>query len=149
MIVFTYSGQGSQQPGMGAAWLEHPSWELVEAASEAAGRDLAHLLLDADADELRQTRNAQLATFLTSMVILDAVERVGVDAAGHAGHSLGEYSALTAAGALDFGGAIGLVVERGDEPDARLARERRLVAARVDQRAHLQHANRTKHRTFR
>ena len=118
MIVFTYSGQGSQQPGMGAAWREHPSWELVEEASEEAGRDLAHLLLDADADELRQTRNAQLATFLTSMVILDAVERVGVDAAGHAGHSLGEYSALTAAGALDFGGAIGLVVERGEAMQA-------------------------------
>lgn len=114
MIVFTYSGQGSQQPGMGAAWREHPSWELVEEASEEAGRDLAHLLLEADADELRQTRNAQLATFLTSMVILDAVERLGVDAAGHAGHSLGEYSALTAAGALDFGGAVGLVVERGE-----------------------------------
>ena len=114
MIVFTYSGQGSQQPGMGAAWREHPSWELVEEASEEAGRDLAYLLLEADADELRQTRNAQLATFLTSMVILDAVERLGVDAAGHAGHSLGEYSALTAAGALDFGGAVGLVVERGE-----------------------------------
>jgi [acyl-carrier-protein] S-malonyltransferase len=114
MIVFTYSGQGSQQPGMGAAWQEHPSWELVEEGSDAAGRDLAHLLLDADADELRQTHNAQLATFLTSMVVLDAVERVGVDAAGHAGHSLGEYSALTAAGALDFGGAIDLVVERGE-----------------------------------
>jgi [acyl-carrier-protein] S-malonyltransferase len=52
MIVFTYSGQGSQQPGMGAAWREHPSWELVEEASEEAGRDLAHLLLDADADEM-------------------------------------------------------------------------------------------------
>ena len=118
MIVFTYSGQGSQQPGMGAAWREHPSWELVEEASEEAGRDLAYLLLEADADELRQTRNAQLATFLTSMVILDAVERLGVDAAGHAGHSLGEYSALTAAGALDFGGAVGLVVERGEAMQA-------------------------------
>ena len=114
MIVFTYSGQGSQQPGMGAAWREHPSWELVEEGSEEAGRDLAHLLLDADADELRQTRNAQLATFLTSMVILDAVERVGVDAAGHAGHSLGEYSALTASGALGFSDAVSLVVERGE-----------------------------------
>ena len=118
MIVFTYSGQGSQQPGMGAAWQEHPSWELVEEASEEAGRDIAHLLLEADADELRQTRNAQLATFVTSMVILDAVERLGVDAAGHAGHSLGEYSALTAAGVLDFGGAVGLVVERGEAMQA-------------------------------
>ena len=55
MIAFTYSGQGSQQPGMGAPWSDHPSWELVAEASEAAGRDVAHLLLDADADELRAT----------------------------------------------------------------------------------------------
>ncbi|HJM35849.1 MAG TPA: acyltransferase domain-containing protein, partial [Acidimicrobiales bacterium] len=47
------------------------------------------------------------------MIILDAVERVGVDAAGHAGHSLGEYSALTASGAIDFEDGIRLVIERG------------------------------------
>ena len=114
MIAFTYSGQGSQQPGMGAPWVDHPSWELVEDASAAAGRDMAHLLLEADAEELRATRNAQLATFVTSMVILDAVARLGIDAAGHAGHSLGEYSALTASGALDFSDAVALVVERGE-----------------------------------
>ena len=94
MIAFTYSGQGSQEPGMGAPWVNHPSWELVDEASQAAGRDVSHLLLDADADELRETRNAQLATFVTSMVVLDAVERLGIDAAGHAGPSLGEYRAL-------------------------------------------------------
>lgn len=114
MIAFTYSGQGSQQPGMGHPWVQHPAWELVDEASEAAGRDVGHLLLETSADELRETRNAQLATFVTSMVILDAVTRLGVDAAGHAGHSLGEYSALTAAGALDFSDAIRLVVERGE-----------------------------------
>ena len=45
MIVFTFPGQGSQKPGMGAPWLDHPSWELVGEASEAAGRDVGHLLL--------------------------------------------------------------------------------------------------------
>ena len=114
MIAFTYSGQGSQEPGMGAPWVNHPSWELVDEASQAAGRDVSHLLLDADAGELRETRNAQLATFVTSMVVLDAVERLGIDAAGHAGHSLGEYSALTASGALGFSDAVSLVVERGE-----------------------------------
>ncbi|MEZ5244057.1 MAG: ACP S-malonyltransferase [Acidimicrobiales bacterium] len=114
MIVFTYPGQGSQAPGMGSAWADHPSWELVDEASEAANRDVAALLLDTDADELTMTRNAQLATFVTSMVVLDAVSRVGAEAVAHAGHSLGEYSALTAAGALDFSDAVRLVNERGD-----------------------------------
>lgn len=114
MIVFTYPGQGSQAPGMGSAWADHPSWELVEEASEAADRDVAALLLDTEADELTMTRNAQLATFVTSMVVLDAVSRVGAEAVAHAGHSLGEYSALTAAGALDFADAVRLVNERGD-----------------------------------
>lgn len=114
MIVFTYPGQGSQAPGMGSAWADHPSWELVEEASEAADRDVAALLLDTDAEELTMTSNAQLATFVTSMVVLDAVSRLGAEAVAHAGHSLGEYSALTAAGALDFGDAVRLVDERGD-----------------------------------
>lgn len=118
MIVFTYPGQGSQHPQMGASWTDHPSWELVEEASEAVDRDVASLLIEADACELTMTRNAQLATFVLSMVVLDAVSRVGVEAVAHAGHSLGEYSALTASGALDFGDAVRLVDERGDAMQA-------------------------------
>ena len=118
MIVFTYPGQGSQKPGMGAAWADHPSWELVAEASEAADRDIRHLLLDADADELTLTRNSQLATFVVSMIVLDAVTRLGAESAGHAGHSLGEYSALTASGVLDFSDAVSLVTERGDAMQA-------------------------------
>ncbi len=114
MIAFTYPGQGSQKPGMGSEWADHPSWELVEEASEAAGRDVAKLLLHTDKDELTLTRNAQLSTFVTTMVVLDAVGRLGVVPTAHAGHSLGEYSALTATGALDFADAVGLVTERGD-----------------------------------
>ena len=118
MIVFTYPGQGSQTPGMGSAWVEHPSWELVEEASDATSRDIAALLLDTGAEELTMTRNAQLATFITSMVVLDAVSRTGAEAVAHAGHSLGEYSALTAAGVLDFADAVKLVNERGDAMQA-------------------------------
>lgn len=114
MIAFTFPGQGSQRPGAGTAWIHHPSWELVGEAGEAAGRDVAHLLLHADADELRETRNAQLATYVTSMIALDAVERLGVSPALVAGHSLGEYSALTAAGVVSFGDGVRLVVERGE-----------------------------------
>jgi [acyl-carrier-protein] S-malonyltransferase len=114
MIAFTFPGQGSQKPGMGRPWVDHPSWELVAEASEATDRDVAHLLLEAEADELTATRNAQLATFVLSLVVLDAVERTGVDAARLAGHSLGEYTALTAAGALSFEDGVRLVAERGE-----------------------------------
>src|SRR5579872_5608441 len=97
---------------MGRPWVGHPSWELVEDA--AAGRDIAYLLLDASTPELTETRHAQLATFTLSMVILDAVERVGISPTICAGHSLGEYAALVAAGALSFDEAARLVAERGE-----------------------------------
>ena len=118
MIVFTFPGQGSQKPGMGASWVDHPSWELVAEASEAAGRDVGHLLLEADSEELRATRNSQLSTYVLSLVVLDAVERTGVEPARVAGHSLGEYSALTAAGTISFEDGVRLVSERGDAMQA-------------------------------
>ena len=118
MLVFTFPGQGSQRPGMGSPWVEHPSWELVTEASDAAGRDVAHLLLEAQADDLTQTRNAQLATFTLSMVILDAIERTGLAPGAAAGHSLGEYSALVAVGAVGFEDGVRLVTERGEAMQA-------------------------------
>ena len=113
MIVFTYPGQGSQFSGMGSSWLNHPSWELIEEASDATHIDISDLLINADDESLRETQNAQLSTFVLSMLVLDAVERIGLDSTGHAGHSLGEYSALTASGALDFFDSVRLVNIRG------------------------------------
>ncbi len=117
-IAFTYPGQGSQSPAMGAAWIDHPSWELVAEASDVAERNIASLLIEADADELKETRNAQLSTFVLSMVVLDAVERLGVEPSLHAGHSLGEYSALVASGAVSFADGVRLVTERGNAMQA-------------------------------
>jgi [acyl-carrier-protein] S-malonyltransferase len=114
MIAFTFPGQGSQRPGMGQPWVDHESWELVAEASDVASRDIARLLLDADADELRQTRNAQLTTFVLSLVVLDAVERLGVAPGAAAGHSLGEYTALTATGAFSFADGVRVVTARGE-----------------------------------
>jgi len=97
---------------MGQPWVGHESWDLVDEASEIAGRDVGALLLSADAETLKDTRNAQLTTFVSSLMVLDAVERLGFEPSLCAGHSLGEYTALTANGALGFDDGVRLVIER-------------------------------------
>ena len=114
MLAITFPGQGSQKPAMGEPWRDHPSWALVQQASDASGRDVAALLLDTGADDLKATHNAQLATFVMSMIVFDAVRRLGVGASHVAGHSLGEYSALVSAGVIDFSTGTALVTERGN-----------------------------------
>ena len=104
-----FPGQASQRPGMGAAWVGTPGWELVDRASGVLDRDLVWLLLDASADELRPTAEAQLAVFLTSLVVLASLPPGQV----LAGHSLGEITALVAAGVLGFEDGVRLVAERG------------------------------------
>ena len=105
---------------MGAPWVTSAGWPLVEQASLVLDRDLGHLLLEADAEELRATRQAQVATFLVSLLVLRALRsaelRSGapLEVVAVAGHSLGEYTALVAAGVLTELDGLRLVAERGE-----------------------------------
>ena len=81
-------------PGTGTSWTDHPSWEVVDEANALSGRDITHLLTTRTMPSCGRPSNAQLATFVLSLVALDAIERVGSRPTVCAGHSLGEYSAL-------------------------------------------------------
>src|SRR5579884_3020453 len=135
MDAFLFPGQGAQRPGMGLAWQDHSSWRVVEESSSVTGRDIGRLLTVAGADELKVTANGQLATFTLCLVILDAVRARGAgpgDGAGPgavAGHSLGEYTALVAAGVLSPNEGARLVAARGDAMAAAAAAHPGTMAA--------------------
>ena len=106
---------------MGVPWRGHPAWAVVDKLSEATGRDVAHLLTEADAETLRATRNAQLAAFALSLVTLYAARASGLEyvpVAAVAGHSLGEYTALVAAEAIPAEAGARLVAARGEAMQA-------------------------------
>jgi [acyl-carrier-protein] S-malonyltransferase len=102
---------------MGVPWTGHPAWAVVGRLSEATGRDVGALLTDADAVTLRATRNAQLAAFGLSLVTLYAARSGGLEyvpVGAVAGHSLGEYTALVASGAIGAEAGARLVAARGE-----------------------------------
>jgi len=118
MDAVVFPGQGSQKPGMGAPWAGTPAWRAVGLVSDVLSRDVATLLLDADAATLQATRNAQVASFALGLVILDAARAAGLTWSAAAGHSLGEYTALVAAGSLGAEDAARLVGERAEAMQA-------------------------------
>jgi [acyl-carrier-protein] S-malonyltransferase len=110
-----FPGQGTQQPGMGQPWVDHPSWAVVERAEKASGERLAHLLLDATAEELAPTREAQLSVLTTSLVVWDALrEELAEAPIAMAGHSLGQITALIAAGVLELDDGVRLAARRAE-----------------------------------
>lgn len=121
--AFVFPGQGAQSIGMGRDLAEtYPEARAVfDAVDAALGEKLSTLIWEGDAAELTLTRNAQPALMATSLAALRALEAEGVaitDAAFVAGHSLGEYSALAAAGALDVADAARLLRIRGEAMQA-------------------------------
>ena len=117
--AFVFPGQGSQAVGMGQALAEaHQEAREVFAAVDAAlGQDLSGLMANGPSDELTLTENAQPALMAVSMAVVRVLESRGfnlAEAASYvAGHSLGEYAALTAAGALELEDTARLLKLRG------------------------------------
>jgi [acyl-carrier-protein] S-malonyltransferase len=112
--AIVFPGQGTQSPGMGAPWRDHPAWKIVDQAEGAMGEPLAHLLLDADADELARTRNSQLSVLLTSLVAWEALRPLVDAPVAFGGHSLGQVTALIASGALPLEDGVRFAARRAE-----------------------------------
>jgi [acyl-carrier-protein] S-malonyltransferase len=114
-IAFCFPGQGSLAEGMGREIAEAvpEAMDVYVLGSESSGLDLRHLCFEAPLDELVDTEVQQPALVATSLAIMAALRREGIEPDVVVGHSVGEFAALAAVDALDPGEAIGLVRERG------------------------------------
>jgi [acyl-carrier-protein] S-malonyltransferase len=114
-IAFIFPGQGSQHVGMAKEFVEHfaESREVFAVASAVLGYDLLQLCLGGPAEKLNLTENTQPAILAASIAILRPLERRGLAAVAAAGHSLGEYTAITAGGGFELKDAVALVQKRG------------------------------------
>lgn len=115
-VAIIFPGQGSQFPGMGKNFVDDfpTARHTFEEANDLLGYNLRKLCFEGPADELNLTQNTQPAILTVSTAIYRVLmEEVELSPRFMAGHSLGEYSALVAAGVLDFGDAVKLVSLRG------------------------------------
>jgi len=115
-VAFIFPGQGSQYVGMGRDFLakHEVARSIFSQANDLLNFNIRELCLNGPEEELRLTANTQPAIFLVSLIAYKILEQEGIRPVIAAGHSLGEYSALTAADALDFAKALQLVRRRGE-----------------------------------
>jgi [acyl-carrier-protein] S-malonyltransferase len=118
-------------------WVDHPAWQVVREAEAATGRPLARLLLDADADELATTGASQMAVLLSSLVAWHALDgALPGSPVAFAGHSLGQITALLAAGAVAPADGYRLAAHRAEasqrSADARPGRMAALMGTDPD-----------------
>ena len=115
-LAFLFPGQASQYPGMGKELAgNHPEARSVfDEADRALGFSISDLCFNGSEDQLKLTANTQPAILTVSVATYRVLEQNGIQPAYVAGHSLGEYSALVAAGGLEFSDAVRLVRHRGE-----------------------------------
>ncbi|UUZ95765.1 ACP S-malonyltransferase [Paenibacillus sp. P25] len=116
-VAFVFPGQGAQTVGMGKDVYDAAaeSRRIIDAADEALGYSLSRIAFEGPEDELKITYHTRPALLTTSMAYLEAFrQRHGLKPDYVAGHSLGEYSALVAAGAIGFEDAVRTVRARGE-----------------------------------
>ncbi len=113
--AFIFPGQGAQYIGMGQDFYEKikESKQIFDQANDVLNMNLSDLIFNGNEEDLRKTENTQPAILTTSIAILKALQKEGIDCEYTAGLSLGEYSSIVMSKALDFSDALKVVRERG------------------------------------